>query len=102
MKMANEDTCYNLIYIRHKGIFNMQTKLTLRIDNELIEKVKVLSEKLNVSLSKMVSDYFYSLLQVDNLPEPSSPLLDEIMGVLKQKEPDYKVEYHEYLESKYL
>ncbi len=77
----------------------MQTKLTLRLESELIEKVKTLAEDLDISLSKMVTDYFNSLLQINNLPDPSSPLLDEIMGMLPNK--NYKNDYRDYLDNKY-
>jgi len=80
----------------------MQTKLTLRMDSEIIEKIKILSEELNTSLSKMVSDYFSALLKINNLPEPCSPLLDEIMGVLIDNQLDYEADYAEHLEKKYL
>ena len=79
----------------------MQTKLTLRLESELIEKVKILAEDLDISLSKMVADYFNALLQINNLPDPSSPLLDEIMGIISNKAMDYKSEYKEYLDKKY-
>lgn len=79
----------------------MQTKLTLRLESELIEKVKTLAEDLDISLSKMVTDYFNALLQINNLPDPSSPLLDEIMGIISDKDIDYKSDYKEYLDKKY-
>jgi hypothetical protein len=80
----------------------MQTKLTLRLDSELIEKVKYLSEKLDISLSRIVSDYFNELVKINDLPEPSSPILDEIMGIIADNGKDYKSYYKEHLKRKYL
>jgi hypothetical protein len=79
----------------------MQTKLTLRMDSELIEKVKVLSVELNISLSKIVTDYFSALVQINDFPEPSSPLLNEIMGILTDRGSDYEADYKEHLNKKY-
>lgn len=79
----------------------MQTKLTLRMDSKLIEKVKVLSGELDISLSKMVTDYFSALIKIKDLSEPSSPLLDEILGILPDQGIDYNTDYKEYLAKKY-
>ena len=39
----------------------MQTKLTLRLDEHLIENAKVFAKQSGKSLSQMVADYFFQL-----------------------------------------
>ncbi len=39
---------------------------------------------------------------MNNLPEPSSPILDEIMGILTDNNKDPEIEYKQYLIKKYL
>ena len=42
---------------------DMQTKLTLRMEDELINMAKSVAEKKGKSLSKMVSDYFKAVIK---------------------------------------
>jgi len=80
----------------------MQTKLTLRLEDELIEKAKLLAKKRGKSVSKLVAEYFNyitskELKSEDDLP----PIVKSLFGSLADteiKESDYK----KYLEGKYL
>ena len=60
----------------------METKLTLRIDKELIHKAKDNARLKRVSLSRMVADYFKTLSAVSQQEPPEPPVLSEIMGIL--------------------
>ncbi|GAB6161732.1 DUF6364 family protein [Desulfothermus naphthae] len=79
----------------------MNTKLTLRLDEDLIKKAKTYAAKRGKSVSSLVANYF-SLLQVEReKKEELPPKLASLKGILKDKkvnEDDYK----KYLESKYL
>ncbi len=47
----------------------MMTKLTLRLDSELIEKAKKWSKRRNLSLSQVVANYLSYLDQLESHPE---------------------------------
>ncbi len=80
----------------------MQTKLTLRLEDELIEKAKILARKRGKSVSKLVSEYFdYITSKELKSEEELPPIVKSIYGSLAKsdvKEADYK----KYLEGKYL
>lgn len=78
----------------------METKLTLKLDQSVIQSVKKYAERNNRSLSKLVEDYFRNLLTENKANEPYSPLVEELSGVISEK--DLKnVDYIDYLEKKY-
>jgi len=72
----------------------MQTKLTLRMDGELIRKAKDYSEKTGKSLSQMVADYFDRLtVEKEERYEPSTPITRSLRGALRGamvNEDDYR------------
>jgi Family of unknown function (DUF6364) len=80
----------------------MQTKLTLRLEDELIEKAKVLARKRGKSLSKLVSEYFSFITSKDIKSEDAlPPIVKSLYGSLANldiNENDYK----KHLEGKYL
>ena len=80
----------------------MNTKLTLRMDNDLIESAKEHSAKTGKSVSRIVSDLF-EIIKNEKLKKeyPLTPTVRTLKGVLKGKLVDEK-EYHKYLEEKYL
>ena len=80
----------------------MQTKLTLRLDDELINRAKSYAKKSGKSVSQIVAGYF-SLLDADPEREASefTPLVRSLKGSLKGAKVGKK-DYHEYLEEKYL
>ena len=80
----------------------MNTKLTLRLDDQLIESAKKYSAKTGKSVSKIVSDFFV-IIKNEKLKKKYSvaPSVLSLKGVLKDSqfsEEDYK----DYLEDKYL
>ena len=79
----------------------METKLTLKLDQSVIKSVKVYAEKNNRSLSKLVEDYFRNLiLESDNKRTQISPLVQELSGIISANDLN-RINYTDYLESKY-
>ena len=81
----------------------MQTKLTLRLEDNLINKAKYISNKKGKSLSKLVSDYFQLLIskEDDKNDIQLTPTVKSLFGVLKDSKID-ETDYKKYLEDKYL
>jgi hypothetical protein len=80
----------------------MQTKLTLRLDEELIRQVKTIADHKGQSVSKMVANYFNSLREKQVTDKSNlTPLVKSLKGALKGSRLDLK-DYHRYLEEKYL
>ena len=78
----------------------MQTKLTLRLEDSLIQQAKSYAKQHNKSLSQVVADYFQILTQQSKKPV-TSPITKSLIGVLDASnfaEKDYK----KHLEEKYL
>jgi hypothetical protein len=81
----------------------MDTKLTLKLDKEVIERAKLYAQRRGVSLSRVVESYFLGLTREE---EPASRqltgLVAELAGLLAGKEVDTSKEaYSEYLTRKY-
>jgi hypothetical protein len=80
----------------------MNTKLTLRIDDQLIESAKKYSTQTGKSVSKIVSDFFV-IIKNEKLKNKYSvsPTVQSLKGVLKGSQFSEK-DYKNYLEDKYL
>jgi len=80
----------------------MQTKLTLRMEDKLINLAKTIAEKKGKSLSKMVADYF-KILTNNELAEGIElpPNVKSLYGALADSNID-ETDYKNYLEGKYL
>ena len=80
----------------------MQTKLTLRIEEELIEKAKRVAHKRGKSLSRIVAEYFRHISTEENHDDIHlPPNVKSLYGSLAGKnvnESDYK----KHLEQKHL
>jgi hypothetical protein len=84
----------------------MDTKLTLWIDKETIQKIKELSKKKGFGLSEIVEKYFRVFLLPEaekNESDSYTPLVRELSGVVRRLEEgtDLKDEYVGYLIEKY-
>jgi len=81
----------------------MQTKLTLRMEDELINMAKSVAEKKGKSLSKMVADYFQAVtkkgISEDIIELP--PNVKSLYGALSNSKID-ESDYKKYIEGKYL
>ena len=80
----------------------MQTKLTLRLDDELIKRAKSYAKKSGKSLSQIVAGFF-ALLDSEPGKDRSelTPLVRSLKGSLKGADVG-KQDFHKYLEEKYL
>jgi len=80
----------------------MQTKLTLRLDDELINKAKTLAQQRGKSLSKLVAEYFNYITSKELRSENElPPIVKSLSGSLVDSNID-ETDYKEYLEGKYL
>lgn len=60
----------------------MQTKLTLRLEVELIRRAKSFAKANGKSVSQLVADYFERLSE-GKTPRPKTPVVRSLRGVLK-------------------
>lgn len=79
----------------------MNTKLTLNINENVIEQAKTYAKKNSVSLSKLIENYLSSLTKKSEVATEVSPLVESLTGVISLKENDYKKEYADFLAKKY-
>ena len=77
----------------------MQTKLTLRLDDSLIQQAKSYAKQHDKSLSQVVADYF-QILSKPTEEAVISPLTQSLIGVLDERNVD-ESDYKKYLEEKY-
>lgn len=82
----------------------MHTKLTLRLDEQLIENAKVFAQQSGKSLSQIVADYFVQLGKSESNTQPLPPITASLKGSLHtiNHQDNDKHDYHRYLEDKYL
>ncbi|MFP5284395.1 MAG: DUF6364 family protein, partial [Thermoanaerobaculia bacterium] len=75
----------------------MDTKLTLKLDKEVIDRAKAYAERRGLSLSEMVERYFAGLTREETGSRPTG-LVAELAGLLAGAEvEDDKTDYAEYL-----
>jgi hypothetical protein len=60
----------------------METKLTLKLDQSVINSAKEYAENNNRSLSKLVEDYFRNLVSGNIQKEEYPPLIKRLSGVI--------------------
>ncbi len=80
----------------------MLTKLTLRMDEKLIESAKEYSAKTGKSVSRIVADLF-EIIKNEKIKREDSltPTVRSLKGILKGKQLGEK-DYKNYIEEKYL
>jgi len=79
----------------------MNTKLTLNIDQNIIEEAKSYAKSNSVSLSKLIENYLLSITTKESKKTKISPLVESLTGVISVEDSDYKKEYADYLSKKY-
>ena len=79
---------------------SMQTKLTLRLEESLIQQAKNYAREHDKSLSQVVADYFQILTQQSKKTD-TSPITKSLIGVLDAGNIDEE-DYKKHLEEKYL
>jgi hypothetical protein len=82
----------------------MNTKLTLTIEQALIEKAKMYAKGKGRSLSDIVENYFKALTKEETVVETEiTPIADSLRGAFNApKDFDYKKELSNALKKKYL
>jgi Family of unknown function (DUF6364) len=80
----------------------MQTKLTLRLEDQLIEQAKSYAAKAGKSVSQLVAEYFKLLTSEKKTKPtpPSTPITQSLRGLLRGSKLDEK-DYKKYLEEKH-
>ena len=78
----------------------MNTKLTLKLDSEVIARAKYYAKRRRTSLSKMVESYLDAISREE---DPSiTPLVEQLSGVIELPEDfDYKMEKADHLNKKH-
>lgn len=82
----------------------METKLTLRLNDKVIERAKIYAKNHKISLSKMIESYLDSLTTeiAEKDKAAITPLVKSLSGVIDlPADFDYKKEYGDYLIEKY-
>lgn len=79
----------------------MDTKLTLKLDNSIIEQAKAYAKKKNTSLSKLIEIYLGLLVEPKD-SQDITPLVKSLSGVVDlPKNFDYKKDYKKHIVNKY-
>lgn len=80
----------------------MQTKLTLRLEEQLIEEAKSYAARAGKSVSQIVADYFRLLTSEKSSVNSSyAPITQSLRGLLRESKLDEKA-YRKYLEERHL
>ena len=80
----------------------MDTKLTLNLDKNVIDKAKKYARSHKISLSRLIESYLSSLISKQNTEIEISPLVESLSGVIElEKNYDHKEGYTDYLFEKY-
>lgn len=80
----------------------MQTKLTLRLEDQLIEQAKSYAAQAGKSVSQIVADYFKMLTsEKPTLTSSTAPITQSLRGLLRESNLDEK-DYKKHLEEKHL
>jgi hypothetical protein len=64
----------------------METKLTLKLDQSVINSAKEYAENNNRSLSRLVEDYFRNLVSENIQKEAYPPLIKKLSGVISEND----------------
>lgn len=81
----------------------MDTKLTIKLDKEVISRAKSYTKHRKTSLSKMIESYLDSVTKPDSKKIKITPLVKDLSGVITLSDNyDRKQEYTDYLLRKYL
>jgi hypothetical protein len=62
----------------------MQTKLTVRVDDQLIQSAKRYASKRGISLSRLIENYLSSLAVEQDEQLVQTPILQRLSGILPE------------------
>lgn len=80
----------------------MDTKLTLKLDNSIIELAKLYAKDNNISLSRLIENYLQAITTKKKKKKKIkiSPLVESLTGVI-DSEGNSREKYTDYLSEKY-
>ena len=78
----------------------MDAKLTLKLDDSIIEQAKRYAKENNISLSKLIESYLQAITAKKRKSIKISPLVQSLTGVVSISETDKK-DYTDFLTKKY-
>ena len=78
----------------------MNVRLTLKMDQNVINAMKQYAAQNDKSLSNLVEEFFKSMAAAGNKNENISPLVKELSGIISEKDLE-NISYTDYLEKKY-
>ena len=79
----------------------MDSKLTLKLNESVIEQAKKYAKENNISLSRMIENYLTVITESRNTENKISPLVKSLTGVIKLENKDYRKDYSDFLSQKY-
>lgn len=80
----------------------MNTKLTIKLDDDVISRAKRYAKHRKTSLSKMIESYLDSVTKPNSKKIEITPLVKSLSGVITLTDDyDYKKDYADHLTSKY-
>ena len=79
----------------------MDAKLTLKLNERVIEQAKQYAKENNISLSRMIESYLQAVTLKKNNKVKISPLVESLTGVIELENYDYRKDYTDFLSKKY-
>lgn len=80
----------------------MDTKLTLKLEETVIEKAKNYAKNHRTSLSKLIENYLLNITNDNQKEEKITPLVKSLSGIIDlPKGYDHKRDYADFLLNKY-
>jgi len=79
----------------------MDSKLTLKLNKNVIERAKLYAKENNISLSKMIESYLRAVTIKKKNNIEISPLVESLTGVIKLEKMDNREDYTDFLSKKY-
>ena len=80
----------------------MDTKLTLKLNSEVIFRAKQYAKRKKISLSRLIESYLDAISSEEIRTPQTSPLVEGLSGVIElEEEFDYRKERGDYLEAKH-
>ena len=71
----------------------MKTKLTVRVNDQLIQSAKRYARRRGISLSRLIENYLSTLVVEQDKPLVQTPILQRLSGILPE-DASIKYQYH--------
>jgi len=80
----------------------MDTKLTLKLEQSVIERAKDYAKRQKTSLSRLIENYLLNITDEEDVQEKITPLVRSLSGIIDlPNDYDHKKDYADYLAKKY-